>query len=343
MRLRGKEIRNFNEPLFIAEIGCNYDGDIEMAKKLISKAKEIGCDYAKFQSFDKDSLFIKSFYKHNPGDLKAETLEDTLDRLSLSDNDLDMIMRFCKKVDIGFASTPVSNVFVDSLVDRDVDFIKIASFDLNNLPFLRYAASKGKPIFLSVGLGTLQEIEEAVETIFSTGNKELVLLHCAAAYPPKDENINLNNIDLLRDYFKLPVGYSDHSKGYSVCLATIAKGACVIEKHFTYDNSIESGDHPISANPQEMKIIVEEGRRIYTALGQYKRIISDEDIKHRKILRRSVVSCRNINKGEKITMDMVDFKRPGTGIQINEMPYLLNRKLKRNINSNELISWDDLE
>lgn len=345
MKLRGKKIKIFNEPLFVAEIGQNHNGSIEVAKELVLKAKEIGCDYAKFQCWDKDSLFIESFYKNKPGDdyLNTKNLEETLDRLSLSSNDLDEIIAFCKKVDIGFVSTPVSKAYVDLLVEHDVDFIKIASFDLNNFPFLKYAASKGKPIVLSTGLGTLQEIEEAIETIFSTGNKYLALLHCAAAYPPKDENINLNNIDLLRDYLGLPVGYSDHSKGYSVCLSAIAKGACIIEKHFTLDNTIASGDHPISANPEEMRIIVEEGKRIYTALGQYKRIISDEDKEYKKTLRRSVVSGRDIKAGEIITMDMIDLKRPGTGIQINELSYLLNKKAKRNIHANELITWDDVE
>lgn len=343
VKLRHKEIGNFKEPLFIAEIGCNYDGDIELAKKLIYQAKEIGCDYTKFQSFDKDSLFIQSFYKNNPGDISTENLEQTLDRLSLKSTDLSQFYDTCRKANIGFASTPVSKAFVDSLISFDVEFIKIASFDLNNIDLLRYAASKGKPIILSVGLGTLQEIEEAIEAIFSTGNKDIVLLHCAAAYPPKDENIHLNNIDLLRDYFQLPVGFSDHTKGFSVCLAAIAKGACVIEKHFTYDNTLVTGDHSISANAEELKIIVDEGKRIYRALGQYKRIISDDDIEFKRILRRSIVSSKNINKGDRITNDMIDFKRPGTGIQINEMPYLLGRKVNRDIPSNELIFWTDLD
>jgi len=343
MNLRGKKISNCGEPFIIAEIGCNYDGNIEIAKKLILKAKEIGCDCAKFQSFDKDSLFTKSFYDNNAGDLPGETLAETLDRLTLTNSEIDDLISFCKKVDIGFASTPVSNVFVDTLASRDVEFIKIASFDLTNLPLLKYAASKGKPIILSVGLGTLQEIEEAVDAIFSTGNKDLALLHCSAAYPPKDEYINLRNIRLLRDYFGLPIGYSDHSKGYSVCLAAIAQGACIIEKHFTLDNTNETGDHPISANPEEMKIIVTEGKRIYTALGQYKRIISEQDEEYKNMLRRSVCTIKEFKKGDKITADALTFKRPGTGIQIHEVPYILNRTVKKDISADELLAWEDLE
>jgi len=343
MKLRNKEIGNFREPLFVAEIGCNYDGDIALAKELIRKAKDIGCDYAKFQSFDKDSLFIEAFYKQNPGDLPGETLEETLDRLTLKNDDLKELSSFCRDTAIGFASTPVSTTFVDSLMALDVDFLKIASFDLNNLPLLKYAAEQGRPIVLSVGLGTLQEIEEAVETIFSTGNRHLILMHCAAAYPPKDANINLNNIDLLRDYFHLPIGFSDHTLGFSVCLAAIAKGACVIEKHFTYDNTLETGDHFISANQEEMKIIVEQGKRIIAALGQYQRIISNDDIEFRKILRRSVVSVGEIKSGATITEEMIDCKRPGTGIQLHEIPYLLGRRVNREIGANELISWTDLD
>ncbi len=345
MKLRGKEIKNFGEPLVVAEIGQNHNGSIKIAKDLILRAKEAGCDYVKFQCWDKDSLFVESFYKDKAGDdfLKTKNLEETLDLLSLNRDNIEEIIECCRNAGIGFVSTPVSNAYVDLLADNDVDFIKIASFDLNNLGFLEYVASKGRPIVLSTGLGTLQEIEEAVNTIFSTGNRDLVLLHCVAAYPPKDENVNLNNIDLLRDYFELPVGYSDHTTGFTTCLAAIAKGACIIEKHFTFDNSIVSGDHPLSADPDEMKVIVEEGKRVSTALGQYKRILSDDDKKYKQILRRSIVSVRNIQKGEIISMDVIDFKRPGTGIQIGELPYLLNRKAKRNIHENEIITWDDVE
>ncbi len=345
MRLRGKEINNFKEPLFVADIGQNHDGSIDRAKELVLKAKQAGCDYAKFQSWDKDSLFIESFYKNKPAEehIDAKDLEEQLDIESLKNDDFAKLVKFCKEVDIGCITTPVSNAYVDMLVENDVDFIKIASFDLNNLEFLRYAASKGKPIFLSTGLSTLQEIEEAINTIFSAGNKELVLLHCIAVYPPKDKDLNLNNIDLPRNYFGLPVGFSDHSIGVSIPLGAIAKGACVIEKHFTYNSLIPSGDHPVSADPEQMETIVKEGKRINIALGRYKRVLSDDEKKLKSVLRRSIVSAVNINKGEPISKDMIEYKRPGTGIQIEELPYLLNRKAKKNIAANKLILWKDVE
>lgn len=345
MKLRGKEVKNFADPIIVAEIGQNHNGVTEKVDELILTAKEIGCDYAKFQCWDKDSIFIKSFYENKPGDdyLKTKDLEDTLDQLSLDNDKMKRAADFCKNAGIGFVSTPVDKSYVDFLIEQDPDFIKIASFDLNNLPLIKYAASRCKTIVLSVGLGTLQEIEEAIDAVYSAGNEEIILMHCVAAYPPKDEDINLNNIDLLRDYFGLPVGYSDHSKGFAVSLAAIAKGVCMLEKHFTLDNTVASGDHPISANPQEMKIIVSEGKRINSALGSYKRTLSSDDFKYRKILRRSIVSKGKLDKGQVITEENIAFKRPGTGIQINELPYLLGKKAKCEISSDELIQWKDVE
>jgi len=345
MKLRGKKLENFGEPLFVAEIGQNHDGSIEKAKKMITAAGELGCNYVKFQCWDKDSLFIKSFYKDKPGDpyLKTKSLEETLDMLSLSRENVEELVQYSREQKIGFVSTPVAEKYVDLLVSKDVDFLKIASFDLNNHQLLSYAASQGKPIVLSTGLATVQEIEDAIQVIYKASNRELMLLHCAAVYPPKDENVNLNNIDLLRDYFGLPVGFSDHTVGFSMALAAIAKGACLIEKHFTLDNTIASGDHPISADPEQMKVIVEQGRRIRTTLGSYRRDLSKDDLEYRAILRRSIVSRRAIRAGEVITADMIDYKRPGTGIQVCEAQYVLNRKARRDIPANVLINWDDLQ
>jgi N-acetylneuraminate synthase len=229
------------------------------------------------------------------------------------------------------------------LDELKVPFFKVASMDLNNLSFLEYIAEKGKTIILSTGMGSLAEIETAINIIYDTGNEEVILLHCIAVYPPEDKIINLRNIEMLNKTFSIPVGFSDHTIGTSIPLAAITLGAKVIEKHFTLDKTMPGWDHAVSANPEEMKIIVEEGEKIITALGKYTRVISKVEINQRNSFRTSIVSKQKLRKGEVMKESKLNFKRPGTGIRPDEVKYILGRKVNKDINEDEIIKWEDLD
>jgi len=338
------EIIARKEPYIIAEIGANHNGDIKLAKNMIDKAKDCGCDAVKFQSWSKTSLFTKNFYKEKNQfvDENFGTLEEMVEKFSLSKEKHIILKKYCDRKRITFCSTPTTPEEVDMLDEFKVPFFKVASMDLNNLSFLKYIAEKGKTIILSTGMGSLAEIETALNAIYETGNKEVILLHCVAIYPPDDKIINLRNIEMLNKTFSIPVGFSDHTIGTSIPLAAITLGAKVIEKHFTLDKTLPGWDHAVSANPEEMKIIVEEEKRIVNALGKYSRVVSEQEMKQRESFRRSIVTNRKIKKGEILQKADIDFKRPGTGIRPDEIRYILGRKLNKDINADELIKWEDL-
>ena len=210
------------------------------------------------------------------------------------------LKRYCDDIGIEFCSTPFSKEEVNLLEEMKVPFYKIASMDINNLSLLGHVARKQKPILLSTGMATLAEIENAVRTIEAEGNSQIILLHCIAIYPPAYEDINLNNIPMLRQTFGFPVGFSDHTIGISIPLASVALGSCVIEKHFTLDKDLPGWDHEISADPSEMKTIVLEAKNVCKALGSCRRIVSGAELEKRKKFRRGAGVTKCIERGKTI-------------------------------------------
>lgn len=343
------------KPYIIAEIGCNHNGDVELAIKLVSEAKKCGCDAVKFQLWGPDTAHTDSYIEKisrevthidsapmaNP-ELGLKNVRDQLEKFSFGKDEHVLMKRYCDQVGIDFASTCLTEDDLDFLIQLEVDFLKIASQDLDHPIFLEYIAQKEYPTILSTGLGTLGEIEAAVQKFRPDYLNNLVLLHCVSLYPPDVSLINLNMIETLKDLFNVPVGYSDHTIGFSISLAAIAKGAMVIEKHFTLDKNMPGWDHKVSADPTEMSIICTETPRIYKALGQKTREISDLENRKKNHIRRSVVTTVPIKAGEKITQDKIFFKRPGTGIHPNEVQYVIGRTAKVDIPGDELILWDYL-
>lgn len=335
------------KPYVIAEIGANHNGDIELAKKMIIEAKKCGADCVKFQSWDKNTIFSKKVYKDNYfltddyRNRKDYTLEEIVDKYHITKEDHKELNDYCKKIGIEFNSTPFSKKEVDLLVDElYVPFIKVASMDLNNIPFLKYIASKHKPVVLSTGLCGLNAICEAVECLEQNGCSEIVLLHCVSIYPPKDEEVNLNNIDMLRQNFDYPVGYSDHTIGVVAPIMSMAKNVCIIEKHFTLDKNMEGWDHKVSANPMELKAICDAAKQGYKMLGTYKRTVN-ENQERREAFQRSIVAAKDIKKGEIITESDIDFKRPGTGIPPKYIDFVVGKAAKRDINYDEILHMND--
>jgi N-acetylneuraminate synthase len=343
-------VHNYSEPYIIAEIGANHNGDMDIAKKLIISAKECGANAVKFQSWKPGSIEAKVVYDQNQtyddgdgGKKHFGSLLEMAEKYYLRDEQHIELSNYCKSIDIDFCSTPFTKKEVDMLQKLDVPFFKIASMDINNFELLKHIATYKKPIILSTGMATLGEIERAIKTIEEDGNYQIVLLHCISIYPPKYKDINLNNIQMLQKAFQYPIGFSDHSIGTSIPLASIALGSCVIEKHFTLDKNMPGWDHQISANPEELKEIVQEAKNIQIALGSFNRIISKDEEEKKGKFRRSVATAKNLSQGHIITKEDLTVKRPGTGIQPEEISYLVGRKLKKNLNADEILSWSDFD
>jgi len=348
MRIGEHDVENFHEPYVIAELGANHNGDMDLARLLIRSAKESGCHCVKFQSWTKDSIFSKSVYKDNYflnddyRQRKDFTLEAIVEKFSMSETQLHQMSAYCAEVDIDFSSTPFSKAEVDFLVHLGVPFIKVASMDVNNLGFLRHIADTMKPVILSTGLSTLAQIERAVEVFESAGNDRLALLHCVSVYPPQDETVNLNNIDMLRNNFpQYPIGFSDHSIGFEIPLAAVAKGACVLEKHFTLDKNMEGWDHKVSATPDEMHQITTGSIRITRALGSYRRVLSEAEKAQIGAYRRSIIAARDIPAGKLIERADLDVKRPGTGIAPEFVDMVVGRIAKRRIQADAVMTNED--
>ena len=342
-----KEVFNHCSPYIIAEIGANHNGDMDLAKKMIDSAITCGCDAVKFQSWNNKSLVSKTGYKQNTvfTDSKKKhfgSLEEMVDKYYLRKEQHFELKSYCISRGINFCSTPFSQKEVDLLNELDVEFFKIASMDINNYPLLKYVAQFDKPILLSTGMANLGEIEKAVKIIEEEGNSKIIILHCVAIYPPNNEDLNLRNITMLQNTFGYPVGFSDHTIGYSAPLTSVALGACVIEKHFTTDKNLPGWDHEISANPEEMKQIVDDSKIIYNSLGNLKRTISKAEEDKKKVFRRSIVLNKNLKAGDIIKEEDISLKRPGTGFCPEAIKFIVGKKLKRDFEADYLLSKDDL-
>lgn len=346
LNINGKLIGKGEEPYIIAEIGSNHNGDMDLCRKLIDAAKSSGADAVKFQSWTKDSLISKAEYARNTeySDKKKHfgTLEEMVEKYQLSERQHLETADYCKKKRITFLSSCFSHAEVDLLDSLDVPAFKVASMDINNIPLLEYIASKHKQVILSTGMSTLGEIEKAINVLKNGGGCPIALLHCVSIYPPECSTVNLRNINTLELAFDVPVGFSDHTLGTSIPLAAISLGACIIEKHFTLDKKLEGWDHAVSADPEELKIIVHEGKNIFLALGNANRIVSTEEIEKRKKFRRRIVLKRALKEGEIIHEGDLDFKRPGTGINPDEVNYVIGRPLKYDVDQGHELEWSDL-
>ncbi len=341
------EVKEYAKPYIIAEIGANHNGDMELAKKMVDAAIVCGADCVKFQSWTKGSIFSRQVYEDNfflNDDYRGRTdytLEEIVDKYHIGESQHKELKAYCDAEGIEFASTPFSNQEADLLADElDVPFLKIASMDLNNTPFLAYVAGKGKPVVLSTGLCPMSEVALAVETLAAHGCSEVTLLHCVSIYPPMDTQVNLNNIDMLRMCFGLKTGYSDHTIGTVAPIMSIAKGACIIEKHFTLDKTMDGWDHKISADPPELKAICDAAKSGYQMLGPYQKVVSEDEVR-RGAFQRSIVAARPIQAGEQIKEADLAYKRPGTGIPPKYYQYVAGRTAKRDIAFDQMITQED--
>lgn len=347
VKIGDKELYNFSEPYIIAEIGSNHNGDMDLAKEIIDAAVDSGADAVKFQSWTPTSLIAEEEYDRNQSydDSPKKhfgSLREMVEKYYLREEQHYELKKYCDENGIAFSSSAFSKEEADLVEDCGVPFFKVASMDINNLDLLRHLATKDKPVILSTGMATLAEIDRAVDLLEKNNCEDIILLHCIAIYPPAYEDINLNNITMLQKAFGLPVGFSDHSIGTSIPLASVALGSCVIEKHFTLDKDLPGWDHEISADPPEMKIICEESRNINKSLGSFRRKVSEAEEGKKKKFRRSIVVQSDLEEGHVLTEEDLTSKRPGTGISPDMLEHLVGRTLKTNIDKDTVLEWEHI-
>ena len=334
------------KPCFIiAEAGSNHNRDLNLALKLIDVAAEACADAVKFQTYSAETLYSKktpSMEYLNKGKLikEGETVWDLIKRIEMPREWHPELAAHCKERGVVFLSTPFDLSAVEELERVNVAAYKIASFEITHLPLLRAAAKTGKPIILSTGMADLSDIELAVETIYSEGNRALALLHCAINYPPRYEDLNLRSMDTIRQAFGVPVGFSDHTLGIISDVAAVARGANIIEKHFTLDRSLPGPDHSFSLEPGELKTMCDAIRDTEKALGSPIKKHTEAEKEMHRLARRSLVAARDIQAGAIITDDMIDVKRPGFGIHPRFMELIVGRAAKRAIEQDDILSWD---
>lgn len=334
----GRLVGDYLAPYFVAELNTSHFGNVDTARSMIDQAKEAGCDCVKFQSWSAESLYSDSYYRQNPIAKRMVT------KFALDDRELADLAAYCREVGIDFASTPYSRAEAEYLVEGcAVPFLKVASMELNNLPYLAHLAGLGVPLVLSTGMGTLEEIVRAVGTVEAAGNDQIVILHCTSVYPSPPEAIRLRNIAGLRSAFPAhPIGYSDHSIGSEIPAAAIALGACLIEKHFTLDSSKIGMDNQMATEPDEMKRMIATCRTVHAALGGPERLLTDAERAQIPKMRRSVVAARGLTAGDIIAPGDLEAKRPGDGIPPTEMDTLIGLRMARDVEAGALLARDDI-
>jgi len=343
IEIDGKVVGKGKSCFIIAEAGVNHGGSIDCAKKLIDTAKWAGADAVKFQIFMAEDIVIpqaeKAEYQKNTT-CQDESQFDMIKKLELSEEEFRYLASYAKEKNILFLSTPFSFTSVDLLEELGISAYKIASGEITNFPLLEYIAGKSKPIILSTGMSTQEEVGEALKAMNDVGEKRVVLLHCVTSYPARIEEINLRAIETLRKAFNLPVGLSDHTLGKTSSIAAAAMGACMIEKHFTLCRNLPGPDHKASLEPVELKELVEAVREVEKAMGSGIKLPTLEEEKIKLIARRSIVAATEIPKGSRINRDMLDIKRPGTGIAPKDLMAIVGKKAKDGIPKDSLITWE---
>lgn len=335
----GTVLGDYCQPYVVAEVNTSHNGNLDTAREMIRQAAEAGCSCVKFQSWSQESLYSKTYYDENP------IAKRIVGKFALNEEQLLEMAQFSKECGIAFSSTPYSRREVDFLLEKcDAPYIKVASMDLNNYPFLEYIAGTGAPIVLATGMSDLDEIRTALEVIQNIGNSNVCLLHCISIYPPDIATIRLQNIPGLREQFPgYPVGFSDHSLGTELAAAAVALGAGMIEKHLTLDKSKIGMDNQMATEPDEMALLVRQCRNVQTALGGPERIVLDAELAQRSKMRRSVVVTADLPAGAVLRLQDLDAKRPGTGFEPGLIPELVGKKLKRDVAADTLLQKEDLD
>ncbi len=345
IKIGNKMIGESYPTYFIAEIGGNFDGSIEKAKRLIDAAKAAGADCAKFQTFTAETIVSEGGFSkmelHGVHGSWGRTVSEVFKDVELPLSWHKELADYCKKVGIDFTTSPYYKEAVDLCVELNVPFIKIGSGDITWLEMLEYIAKTGLPIMLATGDATMSEIDEAVRTIEKTGNRNLVLMQCITNYPSKIDSANVNVLKTYQNAFGCLTGYSDHSPGHVVALASVVLGGRVIEKHFTLNKKDKGPDHPHSMEPDEFKFMVDSIREIERAMGSTRKEVVAEEGETVFVQRRCLYAARNIEAGQSIKEEDVTVLRPALGIPPKFRKIIIGKTAKKDIKAGEPLFWED--
>lgn len=334
-------------PVFlIAEAGVNHNGDLDTALRMIETARRAGVDAIKFQTFKTESLVTRSadkadYQKEATG--AGESQYDMLKKLELSFDDFRTIMKKCREAGIMFLSTAFDKESADFLDESGMEAFKIPSGDATNVPFLRHIAQKGKPMIVSTGMCSLAEVNVAVQCIKEAGNRQLVLLHCVSAYPAAPASVNLSAMRTLETAFHVPAGYSDHTVGIEISVASAALGATVIEKHFTLDKHQSGPDHASSIEPDELERLVVSVRNVEQAIGDGHKRAASCELSTARAARKSLVAIRDLRKGDVLADNMIVVKRPGTGLSPAMLEHVTGLRLAVDVSRDTPLTADMFE
>lgn len=332
-----------NRTIVIAEAGVNHNGSLALAKQLIDVAADAQVDYVKFQTFIAEKNIAvhakKAAYQIKNTNKAEESQLEMVKKLELSKDDHLELVAYCKARNVKFLSTAFDFDSIALLADLGIDFFKIPSGEIVNLPYLRKLADLNLPIVMSTGMSTLEEVQTALDILMENGVKkqDIIVLHCNTEYPTPMEDVNLKAMITMREKFDVKVGYSDHSLGIEVPVAAVALGAKVVEKHFTLDKSMDGPDHRASLEPKELKDMVKAIRNIEKAMGSGEKVPSASEKKNIAIARKSIVAAKNIRKGERFTEDNLTVKRPGAGISPMRWDEVIGSIAKKDYLTDELI------
>jgi len=345
IKIKNKKIGEKNPCYTIAEAGANHNSSLEKAFKLIHAAKEAKADSIKFQTYKADKLSTKTAPKYWVDGKSDESQFDVFSKLdAISKDQWSQIFEYAQKKEITCFSTPFDEESIDLLYDLQVPAFKIASADITHIPLIKHIAAKKLPIFISTGMASDQEIDEALGVIEDQGNHEIILMHCMTSYPTKPADANLEMIRRLSEkYSKYVIGYSDHTLGITVPICSILYGSKALEKHFTFDNNLEvSPDHWLSLNTETFTQMVDGLRQAEVSGGVNTRNIFEVEAEAMKYARRSIVSSKKILKGTTITKEMLVIKRPATGIYPKFLEKVIGSVASKDIEEDIPIRWEDI-
>ena len=333
-----------NKVLIIAEAGVNHNGSLKLAKKMVDVAKTAGADYVKFQTFIPENLVSRYAEKaeyQKKSTQQHQTQLEMLRNLALSQHDFIELKSYCDNIGIGFISTPFDLESIEFLNGLNMDFWKLPSGEITNLPYLEAIGKTRKKAIMSTGLCDMTEIQAAIGILEKQGVKDITVLHCNTEYPTPFCDVNLLAMEHMRKILNKPIGYSDHTVGIEIAIAAVALGAVCIEKHFTLNKDMEGPDHKASLDPEELKELVKSIRNVEIGLGNGIKMMTQSESKNREVARKSIVAKTKIKKGEQFTAENLTVKRPGNGISPMEWYNVLGKTAHRDYLPDQLIerSW----
>ncbi len=343
VKIRNKLVGEGVPTFIIAEGGVNHNGSVELATHLVDAALEAGADAIKFQTFKTDKIVTRRAETTRHQKEKSDSLTsqyEFLKRLELADDDLQTLFNYARERGMICLSTPYDESSVDLLDELEVPAFKVGSSEITNLPLLEHIASKERPILLSSGMSALGEIEDALNTITAEGARDVILMHCVSEYPAAIRDLNLRLIRTLTEAFRIPTGFSDHTLSTNIPVAAVTCGACALEKHLTLDTNLPGPDQKASLNPVDFQRMVENIRDAEAALGDGVKRLTPGEREAQALLRRSLTAKRFISARTRIARDMIEIKRPGTGILPKYIASVLGKTAIRDIEQDTTITWE---